>query len=274
MPELSAEPEVAFSLDLSPTQVAEIWGASSEEAGIVVLARIADLNPEEPRIAIWLDFMFQSLHFSKLQGLSAAKTLAVFTLLNQTHEHAVDASVSKPELYRFFSDKLLSATKNMPIADRFTLQEVEAITAHARTTALDQLLLIRLVFTQPQTVRRSEAEYFVQQPAAPCSLSDTIGEPPEDNEATDAPAAAPSDAADLPEGPPTEEAEAPANAPETAPCEPEGAVSGGSGGGSELTEAIGEAISSYMNQLKTQMTAEYEAREAKLRERIDKLEKK
>ena len=58
----------------------------------------------------------------------------------------------KEGVYRFFANVLLAATKAMTPADRYSLSDVEALTQFARTSLLDHLELIRLVFTQPQNV--------------------------------------------------------------------------------------------------------------------------
>ena len=73
-------------------------------------------------------------------------------LLRAMHDYAAESECCKSDAFRFFSATLLDETKQMTAPERFTLKEVEALTAHTRSTLLDNLQLIRLVFTQPQTV--------------------------------------------------------------------------------------------------------------------------
>lgn len=54
---------------------------------------------------------------------------------------------------RFFTNGLLEATKAMAPTDRYSLADVEALMAHARSAVLDHIKLLRLVFTTRQEVR-------------------------------------------------------------------------------------------------------------------------
>ena len=117
-----------FTLELSRAQLGEVWGAESDAEGAALLARIAQIEDidEEPRKAIWVDFMYQQLAFAKEQSLIAPKALAFFDVVLKTHAYAVEAMVSRQEAFTFFADQLLSATKALPVPDRFTLLEAQA----------------------------------------------------------------------------------------------------------------------------------------------------
>ena len=88
----------SFSLELSRAQLGEVWGAESDAEGAALLARIAQVEDidEEPRKAIWVDFMYQQLAFAKEQRLIASKALAFFDVMLKTHAHAVGASRPPP----------------------------------------------------------------------------------------------------------------------------------------------------------------------------------
>lgn len=81
---------------LSPVQLAEVWGCASDSEGVALLGRIADLGDAhaEPRLALWLDFLYETLAFGKAQSFSAAKALAALDLIKATACHAVDATAS------------------------------------------------------------------------------------------------------------------------------------------------------------------------------------
>jgi len=83
MPELTQPPELTLTgIELTNAQLAEIWGADSEEDAVALLARIVKLPDaaDEPRTAAWVDLMHQTLVFAKHVPLSGAKTLAFFAL--------------------------------------------------------------------------------------------------------------------------------------------------------------------------------------------------
>ena len=169
-----------FTLELSRAQLGEVWGAESDAEGAALLARIAQIEDidEEPRKAIWVDFMYQQLAFAKEQSLIAPKALAFFDVVLKTHAYAVEAMVSRQEAFTFFADQLLSATKALPVADRFSVLEVQRLSEHMQRAYLQNLKLHQLVFTQQQTTRESEAQLFLQTPAKPPPLAEAGDEPP------------------------------------------------------------------------------------------------
>ena len=87
-----------FTLELSRAQLGEVWGAESDAEGAALLARIAQIEDieEEPRKAIWVDFMYQQLAFAKEQSLIASKALAFFDVMLKTHAHAVGTPLRPP----------------------------------------------------------------------------------------------------------------------------------------------------------------------------------
>jgi hypothetical protein len=269
-----------FTCELSRAQLGEVWGAESDAEGAALLARIAQIEDvDEPRKAIWVDFMYQQLAFAKEQSLIAPKALAFFDIMLKTHAHAVESMAKKDgaavgsesdglgrdDGFRYFADQLLAATKALPVPDRFTLLEVQALSQHAQSAYLQNIKLHQLVFTQRQTTRESEAQLFLQTPAIPPPLADASDEPPSTEEPASAPEAVPeADAAAAAEEAPAVEAPAEAEAP---------AVEGDGLGNAELTEAINKALSTQVEGLQAQMAAEYAAQEQELLERIAKLEK-
>lgn len=84
---------------LSPVQLAEVWGCASDAAGVALLGRIAGLGDAaaEPRLALWLDFLYDTLAFGKANSFSAAKALAALDLIKATACHAVDPTASGDE---------------------------------------------------------------------------------------------------------------------------------------------------------------------------------
>eukprot|EP00964_Phaeocystis_antarctica_P029974 scaffold16904_cov72-Phaeocystis_antarctica.AAC.10 len=271
-----------FTLELSRAQLGEVWGAETDAEGAALLARIAQIEDidEEPRKAIWVDFMYQQLAFAKEQSLIASKALAFFDVMLKTHAHAVESMAKKDgavvgseseglgrdDGFRYFADQLLAATKALPVPDRFTLLEAQALSQHAQSAYLQSIKLHQLVFTQRQTTRESEAQLFLQTPAVPPPLTDASDEPPSAEEPASAPEAVPeADAAAAAEEAPA--VEAPAEAPAPAAVEDDGL------GNAELTEAINKALSTQVEGLQAQMAAEYSSQEQALLERIAKLEK-
>ena len=156
----------------------------------------------------------------------------------------------------------------MPMAERYSLAEVQLLTGHATTSYLHALKLHQLVFTEEQVVRESSTELFLQTPAAPPPTSAAIdpdampppapAEPPAEAEAdTYAEAAAPTPAAAPAEeaaATPTEEAQPLADA--------------------DLTAAITATINSQVAAHSAQLAAEYADQEQKLLNRIGELELK
>jgi hypothetical protein len=265
----SADVSIAFELKLSRAQLGEVWAAESDADATALLARIAQIEDmdEEPRKAIWVDFMYQQLAFAKEQSLIAPKALAFFDVVLKTHAYAVEAMVSRQEAFTFFADQLLSATKALPVADRFSVLEVQRLSEHMQRAYLQNLKLHQLVFTQQQTTRESEAQLFLQTPAKPPPLAEAGDEPPAPPasapEADPEAAAVPEAAA--PEAAPPADAAAPAAAP-AAPAD-DGL------GNAELTAALNKALNLQVEALQAQMTAEYGAQEQALLDRIAKLEK-
>ena len=121
---------ISFALELSPAQVVEVWNAKDHASGIKLLARIASLPDfdDEPSTTIWVEFMYQTLLLGKESKLTAVKTVALFGVVNTTHaanvEAAAKGTMTKQACLRFFADQLLTATKAMAPADRFTVAEV------------------------------------------------------------------------------------------------------------------------------------------------------
>jgi len=272
-----------FTLELSRAQLGEVWGAESDAEGAALLARIAQIEDieEEPRKAIWVDFMYQQLAFAKEQSLIASKALAFFDVMLKTHAHAVESMAKKDgavvgseseglgrdDGFRFFADQLLAATKALPVPDRFTLLEAQALSQHAQSAYLQNIKLHQLVFTQRQTTRESEAQLFLQTPAMPPPLVDAREEGVESAEETPASteeAVLEADAAAVSEAAPAAEAPAEAEAP---------VVEDDGLGNAELTEAINKALTTQVEGLQAQMAAEYASQEQALLDRISKLEK-
>lgn len=272
-----------FTLELSRAQLGEVWGAESDAEGAALLARIAQIEDidEEPRKAIWVDFMYQQLAFAKEQSLIASKALAFFDVMLKTHAHAVESMAKKDgavvgseseglgrdDGFRYFADQLLAATKALPVPDRFTLLEAQALSQHAQSAYLQSIKLHQLVFTQRQTTRESEAQLFLQTPAVPPPLTDASDEPPSAEEPASAPEAVPEADAAAAAAEEAPAVEAPAEAEAPAAVEDDGL------GNAELTEAINKALSTQVEGLQAQMAAEYSSQEQALLERIAKLEK-
>mmetsp|Transcript_9014 Transcript_9014/g.18195 ORF Transcript_9014/g.18195 Transcript_9014/m.18195 type:complete len:284 (+) Transcript_9014:18-869(+) len=271
-----------FTLELSRAQLGEVWGAESDAEGAALLARIAQIEDidEEPRKAIWVDFMYQQLAFAKEQSLIASKALAFFEVMLKLHARAVESmakkdgavvgseseGLSRDDGFQFFAEQLLAATKALPVPDRFTLLEAQAISQHVQSAYLQNIKLHQLVFTQRQTTRESEAQLFLQTPAMPPPLSDASDEPPSAEEAPASSQAAVPEAAAAaaaPEAAPVEEV--PAEAP--AALEDDGL------GNAELTAAINKAVGLQVEGLQAQLAAEYASQEQALLDRIAKLEK-
>ena len=255
---------------LTPAQLREVWGAPTPTAGAALVARIAgepDDFDEEPRTAIWVEFMYQAIIFAKEKALSPPKAIAFFTVMQETNINAIATMASKGAAFQFFADRLLAATKELPPKDRFTLPEVEQLLAYARTTYLSAVKLHLLVFTEPQVIRASKLSLFVQTPAVPLPLADakTAAEVEAEAAAAEA-AAAEAAAAPAPEAPAEP---APAAEPAAAPASAEPALEN-----AELAAAINKAVAEQVSALQAGMEAEYAAQEKQMLERIASLETK
>ena len=190
MPELTQPPELTLTgIELTNAQLAEIWGADSEEDAVALLARIVKLPDaaDEPRTAAWVDLMHQTLVFAKHVPLSGTKTLAFFALVNDTLHAAASAGSSKEAAFDDFAERMMATAKGMAADERFTLAETQQLTSHVRDVLLAHIQLITYVLTRPQKIRESRAEYFVCRPASLPPLED--GKTPEEIEAEAAAAA-------------------------------------------------------------------------------------
>lgn len=286
MPEMTSTCSIDYAaVPLTPSQLAEVWAIADDPdasaEAITLISRMLSLRPSESQEDIFMELMYQHLRFAKLQAFTAAKTLTMLSIIGKTHARTVESEGDKSDVFRFFSATSLDATKAMAPHERFTLKEVEVMVAHVRSTLIDHMHLFRLVFTQPQTIRRSELELFVQQPMpSPLPLAHAR-EAPAEQSAVDGAADAKSEG----EGAPAEGAPgvlAPGEAPGEAPApagespENEGTRDEGSSALSAMDEqlaaAINAAMSSYMGELKSQISAEHATREAEIRARIERLE--
>ena len=95
---------MSFELQLSAAQLGEIWGAETDTEATALLARMAQIEDpdEEPRLAIWLDTMYETLSFAKEQRLVAVKALAFFEVMLKFYKHAIGAAHPKlPSAPRF-----------------------------------------------------------------------------------------------------------------------------------------------------------------------------
>jgi len=260
-------PAAAFSTELSAAQLGEVWRAPTDEAALELLARclqLPDEYEEDPRTSILLDMHFKWLDFCKLNELTATKALTYLRVMVAMHAHAIETHCSKEAGFQVFTEGLLSATKAMPPAERFSLAEVKLLTDHAMSSYVSAVKLHQLVFTEEQTVRESYLELFLQTPAKPPATADAV-DPDSIMPPATAPAGAPSSAP------------APAPAPaEAVPAEyapaPAEAVPGLDD--AELTAAIAATINAQVAALQSKMTAEYAAQEQQLLDRIATLEAK
>jgi hypothetical protein len=270
-PEPAYVPTGPFDVtSLSVAQIQECFRASSTEERLKLLARCLAIEEEEVeedlRKQIWLELLVKVLQFCKDEYLSPTRTHAFVGVIAALHAHAVESKCSKLEGFDFFKDALLSATKALPLAERFSLSEAQALTGYARSSYLDAIRLHQLVYIEEQSLRQSQAELFLQTPAEPPPLAKGVDPatmpPPE----PDAPAAAAPavDASD-----PAEPAAAPA-ADADAAAEPEAAAPSNDA----LTEAIAATINSQVEAHQQQLAAEFAAKEQTLLNRIGVLESK
>jgi len=262
-----AVPEGPFSIArLSVAQVSEIFKLTSIEERLKNLGRCLAMDAEEVdedlRTQIWLDMLLKHLIFCYDNELDETKALAFLGVMTALHAHAVETKCSKTEAYDFYKDAMLGATKALPLDQRFSLAEVQALTGHAVSSYLDAIKLHQLVFTEEQTVRESSAELFLQTPAVPPPMSaavdpDAAPAPAPDAEPAEPPAEEATEAA---EQPPADEAPADEAPP---PAENDA-----------LTDAISQTITAQVSAHREQLAAEFEAKEAPLLDRISTLEAK
>jgi len=172
----------------------------------------------------------------------------------------------------------------MAPTDRYSLADVEALMAHARSAVLDHIKLLRLVFTTRQETRASSANYFVQHPALPLPLDgatpiDSIDEPLEGEASIEMEpataaltvAAATSMAARATEGVSNETA---LEVKDERWVEPSDDGLPPPPPGDDVSASIGRYISSYLAQMQAAMEAKQAAREEELKQRIAEIEKK
>ena len=260
-----AEPEDAPST----AQIVELFKAPSSEAGLKLLARCLSLPEdyeEDLRSQIWLDMLYGIIDYCKELTLTPRKAKAYLTVMMSLHAHSTESKCSKEEAFGVFTDGLLGATKGLPLAERFSLDEVRLLTEHATSSYLSAIKLHQLVFTEEQTVRDSELELFLQTPAVPPATDAAVDPdslpPPEADDANEEPTPAPATADPAAEMP-AAEAEPPAAEAEPAAM-----------GDEALTAAIAATISSQVAAHQAQMAAEYAQQEQMLLDRVAALEAK
>lgn len=119
-----------FNPEISPAQCMEIWKTKPHTAAMKLVARVISL-PEfdnHARTTIWVEFLYQILLFGKENKLTATKALAFFKVVLATNAAAVEradtGTMCRQGCLRFFADELLSTTKALPPAERFTVPEV------------------------------------------------------------------------------------------------------------------------------------------------------
>ena len=274
-------PEPKFSphdVAISAAQIQELWASPTTDAGLVLLARCIEM-PEEAfeedlRSQIWVDLLYGVIDFAKNLELTPIKAKAFLNVMTALHGACIETLCSKEQAFSTFTDTLLRATKGLPLAERFSLEEVRRLTEHVTSSYLASLKLHQLVFTEEQTVRESEAELFLQTPAVPPPTDAAVDPsevPPPDAEgdaagAADADAAAQPAAAAAAANPPTAAAPAAPPADAAAPAAPPGEDA--------LTAAIAATISSQVAAHQAQMAAEFAAQEQLLLDRVAALESK
>jgi len=236
-----AVPKGPFDVSaLSVAQIQEIFKAGTTEKRLEVLGKCLAMDAEEVedelRKQIWLEMLHGLLRFCKEQYLSPTRTHAFVGVMAALHTHAVESKCSKAEGFDFFMDAMLGATKALPLTERFSLSEVQSLTAHARTSYLDAIRLHQLVYTEEQTLRESSAELFLQTPAVPPPLKEWV------------------EGSELPPAPADEPAAPAAN--------------------DALTDAIAATINSQVEGHQQQLAAEFAAQEQVLLDRIAALETK
>lgn len=251
---------------LSAAQVSEILKASATEERLSLLARCLSIDIEDNlRQEIWLDMLLKQLIFCHDNELNETKSLAFLKVMADLHAYSVESMCSKADAYDVYKGGILTATKSLPLAERFSLEEVQTLTTHAISSYLDSIKLHQLVFTEEQTVRESAAELFLQTPSAPPPFGSAVdpdsapAPAPTDADADAAPA--PDDAAEV-DAPAAVEAEGGEDAPADAP------------GDDALTEAIAATINSQVAAHQSQLAAEIAAQEQGLLDRIGALETK
>jgi len=260
-----------FNLEVTPAQAIEVWNAPNHAAAIKLVARIASLPDydDDPQMTIWVEFMYMSLLFGKENKLTPVKTLAFFEAVNATHaatvEHTEDSTMTKQACLRFFADQILTKTKALPPADRFTVPEIKLVTEHFQETYIPTIKLHQHVFTRQQAERQSEAELFLHTPAVPMPLSGGI------DVETLTPAQAPAEEAPAEGATPAEAEAAPPPAEEAAPpaVEPPPPLEN-----AELAAAIPKYIEAQSVAIRSQLEREYAAQEQALLDRISALEAK
>ena len=252
---------------LSTAQVSEIFKTVAIEERLSLLARCLSVDAEEEedlRKQIWLDMVLKVLIFCYDNELNETKTLAFLGVMASLHAHAVETMCTKVEAFEFYKSALVGATKALPLTNRFSLGEVQALTSHANNSYIDSIKLHQLVFTQEQTIRESEAELFLQTPAVPPPMWTAVDPDalPPVNAPADAPAPADADAA-----PPAADESAPEG-------EAEAATEAEAPSNDALTDAISATINSQVAAHQSQLAAEFAAQEQTLLDRIGTLETK
>lgn len=90
---MPAEPEISFKVALSAAQLDEVWKSSTDADALKKLADILAIEEfdEEPRTAIWVDFLYLTLAYAKSEGFTPAKALAFFNVMVATEEYTIGA---------------------------------------------------------------------------------------------------------------------------------------------------------------------------------------
>ena len=272
-----AEPSSPFDVSLSAAQISEIWKAPTDEAGLALLGRCLgykeDTVEEDLRTQIGVDMLFKAIDCAKTSALAPAKAKAFLDVFASMHKHCVETMCGKEDAFAVFKEGILSATKALPLAQRFSLEEVTACTGYVSTSYLMSLKLHQLVFTEEQTLRESAKELFLQTPAVPPATSEAVDPEELAREKAEAEAAAKAEAdaaaaaAEAAAAPPAEEISYDAPPAEEAPAAEESEEDA-------LTAAIAKTISSQVAAVQQQVAAEYAAEEQKLLDRIGALESK
>ena len=276
----AAEPFSSHDVPIDAAQIKEIWASPTSDAALLLLARCLSMSEddleESLRAQIWLELLYGVIDHCKTLELTPKKAKAFLDVITALHGACVETLCAKEEAFSTFTDSLLRATKALPLAERFSLEEVRLLTEHVTSSYLSSLKLHQLVFTEEQTVRESEAELFLQTPAVPppteAAVDPSAVPPPNaEGEAADADAAAADADADpaAPDGEPAAGGEEGADGSAAEASAPAEAM-----GDEALTAAIAATISSQVAAHQAQMAAEFAAQEQVLLDRVAALETK
>ena len=130
-PAPAPEPAGPHDVALSPAQIQELWRSPSAEAGLALLARCLAMPEdyeEDLRSQIWLDLLYGVVDFCKGIELTPRKAKAYLNVMTALHATSIESKCGKEEAFGTFKDALLAATKSLPLAERFSLEEVRKLT--------------------------------------------------------------------------------------------------------------------------------------------------